>query len=421
MATTTAELQVALSSNNNHLLYGNRSAVYFGARGNGDALRDCIDSIAGSSSSADTKALHTKITARLFNIACLQGRPSALVADVAVALLLSPLSDAQQRLLVAAAGNRPPVGSGASLAVNVLTRLILDFRLSFEYYPIGDPSIDVQLHITVSDVNPTVLARLVVIFLDFGQTRLIRQFRTAEPALSVKAVFKLWNDRIDSLPLTTILSWHTPSGADLSQLGSKQHLVEMLDGLLSTMPRSKLIKQASSLVDEQREFVSWRAHLWWITSKVSFEAEYAITAKPKLLDWLWRLCASICNLAKRDISQKAHTEFSPLTTSSFFVVLEYLLAHVSSQLRDHLCRASTDRCMQVFSATVAAAGAVAEAWRRGRARRRTRFCFAVSRGFVWEMVAEGKWNVAVANDRCGGCFNTQFETVAGRVRELTES
>ncbi|KAI9314347.1 hypothetical protein DFJ73DRAFT_787328 [Zopfochytrium polystomum] len=175
---------------------------------------------------------------------------------------------------------------------------------------------------------------------------------------AVKAVFKLWNDRIDSLPLPTILSWHTPSGADLSQLGIKQQQVEMLDSLLSTMPCSKIIKQASSLVDEQRKFVSWRAHLWWIKSKVSFEA--GITAKPKLLDWLWRLCASICYLAKRDISQKEHTKFSPfslLTTSSFFVVLEYLLAHVSSRLRDHLCRASTDWCVQVFSATVAVAGA----------------------------------------------------------------
>ncbi|KAI9320283.1 hypothetical protein DFJ73DRAFT_769485 [Zopfochytrium polystomum] len=98
----------------NHLLYGNRSAVYFEARGNGDALCDCIDGIAASSSSADTDAFHAKITAQLVNIAGLQSHPSALVADVAVALLLSPLSDAQQRLLVAAADDGPPVGSRPS-------------------------------------------------------------------------------------------------------------------------------------------------------------------------------------------------------------------------------------------------------------------------------------------------------------------
>ncbi|KAI9351619.1 hypothetical protein DFJ73DRAFT_776553 [Zopfochytrium polystomum] len=262
----------------NHLLYGNRSAAHFEARRNKDALRDCIDGLAACNSSADTDVFCKTITARLVNIACLQGRPSALIADVAVALLLSPLSDAQQRLLVAAADDGPPAGSG--------------------YNPIrtGDWI-------------------ALVPFLCFADSASLE---------AVKAVFKLWNDVIDSLPFTTILSWQTPSGADLSQLGSKQQQVEMLDGLLSTMPRSKLIKQASSLVDELREFVSW------------------------LLDSRRRLYASVCYPAKRDILQKVHTAFSLSTTSSFFLVLEYLLTHVLSRLRDHLCGASTDWHVHVF-------------------------------------------------------------------------
>ncbi|KAI9309918.1 hypothetical protein DFJ73DRAFT_788458 [Zopfochytrium polystomum] len=164
--------------------------------GTRDAVHDCIDGLAACSSSADTNVFCTKITAQLVNIACLQGRPSALVADVAVTLLLSPLPD--------------------PLAVNALTWSILDFRLSFEYNPIR-----------------TGEWIALVPFLCFADSASLE---------AVKAVFKLWNDRIDSLPLPTILSWHTPSSADLSQLGSKQQQVEMLDGLLSTMPRSKLIK-----------------------------------------------------------------------------------------------------------------------------------------------------------------------------------
>ncbi|KAI9310331.1 hypothetical protein DFJ73DRAFT_771499 [Zopfochytrium polystomum] len=137
------------------------------------------------------------------------------------------------------------------------------------------------------------------------------------------------------------------------------------------MPCSKLIKQASSLVDEQRKFVS-------------FEAEYGITAKPKLLDWLWRLCASICYPAKRDISQKEHWRAPTVHASRLQQQVRSRKLGTASGFNDE----------------------------RG-------FVLAASRGFVWEMAAEGKWTVAVAKrqTRClngtngeGGMIGVQTNT-----------